>query len=48
MKAYNSTQTFADAEKKWLYITFPDYIHPQFTPANWGTVAEEAKKIRGL
>lgn len=43
-EAYNSTQSFADGERIWLYTTFPDYIHPHFTPTNWGTLAEEAKK----
>ncbi|EHA21827.1 hypothetical protein ASPNIDRAFT_53663 [Aspergillus niger ATCC 1015] len=44
MKAYNAPQSFADAERTWMYTTFPTYVHPDFAPKNWGSLAEEAKK----
>jgi hypothetical protein len=44
MQAYNAPRNLADLEKVWLYTNSPDYVHPDFAPKNFGTLAEEAKK----
>lgn len=41
---YNSLRNFADFEKLWFYMMAPDYVHPDFAPRNYGTLAEEAEE----
>lgn len=45
LQAYNAPRSLADEERLWFYANFPDFVHPDFAPKNWGVLAEEAKKF---
>lgn len=40
---YNKPRNFADLEKLWIYQAGPDYVHPDFAPKSFGTLAKEAE-----
>lgn len=44
--AYNAPRSLADLEKIWFFRTFPDYVHPDFAPKDFQTLAEEASRIK--
>jgi hypothetical protein len=43
-RAYNAPRDFADLEKLWMYTAWPDHVHPDCAPKDFGTLAEEANK----
>ena len=44
MHAYNAPRDFADADRLFIYDLGPDYVHADFAPKSFGTLAEEAKE----
>lgn len=40
---YNKPRDFADLEKLRMYEIGPDYVHPDFAPKTFGTLAKEAE-----
>uniref|UniRef100_A0A093UM96 Uncharacterized protein n=1 Tax=Talaromyces marneffei PM1 TaxID=1077442 RepID=A0A093UM96_TALMA len=45
--AYNAPHDSIDKEKIWLYTTFPDYVHPDFAPLNYGVLAKAVERLAG-
>jgi hypothetical protein len=45
MHVHNAPRNLADLEKVWLYTSFPDYVHPDFAPRNFRTLAEAEKYV---
>ncbi|KFZ23168.1 hypothetical protein V502_02351 [Pseudogymnoascus sp. VKM F-4520 (FW-2644)] len=43
MHDYNAPRDFADADRLVMYNLIPDYVHVDFAPKSFGTLAEEAK-----
>jgi hypothetical protein len=45
--AYNAPHDSIDKERIWLYTEFPDYVHPDFAPLNYGVLAEAVERLTG-